>query len=63
MIYNKEAREYTMNYFVMMYKCFRCGEEWCMGHDCACDDRCPECDATNEYVAVREVNFLGVKEK
>ena len=48
------------DYFVMMYKCFRCGEEWCMGHDCACDDRCPECNATNEYVAVEEINFLGV---
>jgi hypothetical protein len=39
----------------MTYKCWRCEEEWRMGHDCACDDRCPSCDATNEAVDVIEI--------
>jgi hypothetical protein len=29
--------------FLLDYTC-PCGEEWSMGNDCACNDRCPECN-------------------
>ena len=40
--------------FTMSYKCERCGEEWEMTWDCACDDRCPSCDLAHEPVSVKE---------
>ena len=40
--------------FEMEYEC-PCGEEWSMKHECACNDRCPECDRENEPVNVEDV--------
>ena len=40
--------------FIMSYRCTRCGEEWKMVWDCACDDRCPSCDLAHEPVSVEE---------
>ena len=43
------------DYFVMTHKCWRCGEEWWDEHDCACDDDCPSCDATNSPISFEAV--------
>lgn len=40
--------------FSMRYEC-PCGEAWSMEHDCACNDRCPECNRENEPVSVEDV--------
>ena len=40
--------------FTMRYEC-PCGEAWSMEHDCACNDRCPECNRENEPVSVEDV--------
>ena len=30
--------------FLNRYRCTRCATEWEDRWDCACDDRCPNCD-------------------
>jgi DNA-directed RNA polymerase subunit RPC12/RpoP len=34
--------------FLNLYRCDDCGTEWQDQWSCACDDRCPECDAEIE---------------
>ena len=46
-------------YFIMTHKCWRCGEEWWDEHDCACDDDCPKCDATNSPISFEAVTVGG----
>lgn len=39
---------------MMHYKCWSCETEWLYEDECVCDDRCPKCDKTNEYVRCTE---------
>ena len=45
--------EKELYFFEMSYSC-PCGQEWEMQHDCACNDRCPQCDKENEPVTYRD---------
>lgn len=37
-----------MAWFIKSYQCEECGVEWTDEWSCACNDRCPECDAEIE---------------
>ncbi len=37
-----------MAWFLKYYECSRCGAEWTDEWSCACNDRCPDCNAETE---------------
>jgi hypothetical protein len=37
-----------MAWFLKSYRCEECGVAWTDEWSCACNDRCPECDAETE---------------
>jgi hypothetical protein len=41
--------------FRMYYECPCGGAQWTMEHDCACNDKCPLCDAEIEPHHVEDI--------
>jgi hypothetical protein len=52
-------REHVSVWCIKHYVCPDCGHEWSDEHDCACNDRCPECRTECEPA---DCNWLTSKE-
>jgi hypothetical protein len=51
----QEQEEDEEDHYLMTYFCHNCDETWTMTHSCACNDRCPKCNAEIEPTDIEDL--------